>query len=248
MNRRILFFFLALTIAFSASAQKRKVQNRPYIDLRPMHFGISVGLNVQDIEFDNVGPQTVILPDGTEAPTEIYCDADIWNPGFSVGVLADFNLHRFFSLRIAPSMHFGSKRLTYRNMLDLSESGVPRMTTQDLKNTYLSVSADLKFHAERFNNYRPYILAGVSPMLNLASKDQEGVELKRFDTMIEVGLGCDFYLPFFKLVPELKFCYGLSNALNTKHADELRNALNLQMSKSVSSARTKMIVFTLYFE
>jgi hypothetical protein len=66
--------------------------------------------------------------------------------------------------------------------------------------------------------------------------------------MIEVGLGCDFYLPFFKLVPELKFCYGLSNALNTKHADELRNALNLQMSKSVSSARTKMIVFTLYFE
>ena len=34
----------------------RHVQNKPYIDLRPLHFGLLVGLNMQDIEFENVGP------------------------------------------------------------------------------------------------------------------------------------------------------------------------------------------------
>ena len=51
--------------AVQTVAQERKVQNKPYIDLRPMHFGIHVGLNLQDIEFVNLGPQTVTLEDGT---------------------------------------------------------------------------------------------------------------------------------------------------------------------------------------
>jgi hypothetical protein len=33
----------------TANAQERKPQNKPYIDLRPMHFGISVGFHMQDI-------------------------------------------------------------------------------------------------------------------------------------------------------------------------------------------------------
>ena len=36
------------------------MENKPYIDLRPMHFGIVIGFNTQDIELENVGPQTYI--------------------------------------------------------------------------------------------------------------------------------------------------------------------------------------------
>jgi hypothetical protein len=239
---------LALLTVLAMSAQKRKVQNRPYIDLRPMHFGILIGFNMQDAEFDNVGPQTITLPDGSQVPADVQCDVDIWNPGFSVGVLADVRLHQYFSLRVSPTMHFGGKRVTFRNVLDLDDSGKPRLTTQDMKNTYLSVPIDLKFYAERFNNYRPYVLAGFNPMLNLAGKDQEAIQLKRFDATVEVGLGCDFYLPFFKLIPELKFCYGLSNALDKSHLSEIKDPNKFAFASSVSSARTKMIMLTLYFE
>lgn len=246
--KRIFMLWMALLVACAMSAQKRKVQNRPYIDLRPMHFGILIGFNMQDAEIDNIGPQNITLPDGTQTPANVLCDVDIWNPGFSVGVLADLRLHQYFSLRVAPTMHFGGKRLTFRNMLDLDDSGNPRLTTQDLKNTYISVPIDLKFHAERFNNYRPYILAGFNPMLNLAGKDQEAIQLKRFDAAVEVGLGCDFYLPFFKLIPELKFCYGLTNAADMNHINEIRDVNKLAYASSVSSIRTKMIMLTLYFE
>ena len=246
--KKLCVLLFSLLLVLPVGAQKRKVQNRPYIDLRPVHFGISLGLNLQDVELDNIGPSVITLSDGTEMPVSYLCDADIWNPGFSVGVLADVRLGQYFSLRVAPTMHFGSKRLKYRNLLIPAESDKPSTTTQDLKNTYLSVPVDLKFYAQRFNNYRPYILAGVNPMLNLAGKEQTAVQLKPFDTMVEVGLGCDFYLPFFKLIPELKFCYSLVNSVDRDHLSELRNPELKGMANSVTGAHTKMIVLTLYFE
>ena len=248
MKKIFSLFIVLIAIATSAIAQERKVQNRPYIDLRPLHFGISLGLNMQDVEFQNVGPQIITLQEGGEKAAYVLCDADMWNPGFSVGVLADVRLHQHFALRVSPTMHFGSKHLVFRDMMNLSESGRPREFTQDMKNTYISVPVDLKFSAERFNNYRPYVMAGVNPMVNLAGKDQDYLQLKRYDFMLEVGMGCDFYLPFFKLIPELKFCYGLTNTLDKSHTNELTDVNKRVFSQSVSSARTKMIVLTLYFE
>jgi hypothetical protein len=74
------------------------------------------------------------------------------------------------------------------------------------------------------------------------------VSIKRFNTMLEVGLGCDFYLPFFKLIPELKFCFGLGNVLDTNHVNELRDANLRAYAGSVSSAQSKMVTLTFYFE
>jgi len=247
MMKRLITVILLVAIGLTAAAQKRKVQNKPYIDLRPFHFGISMGLNLQDAEMSNVGPQ--LLEDGTMRT--ITCDVDNWNPGFSVGVLGDFRLSDNFNVRISPTMHFGSKHLVFRDFNDLNDAGQPRETTQDLKNSYLAIPLDLKFSAPRFNNYRPYVVAGFSPMINLAGKDQDYVRLKRFDAMVNVGLGCDFYLPYFKLIPELKFCYGLTNALDKDHVNELIDVNKRVYANSINGVdgvRTKMFLFTLYFE
>lgn len=248
MKRNKVITILILLLAVGSQAQTRKIQNKPYIDLRPLHFGILVGMNLQDIEFENVGPQTITLEDGSTQQKTILCDADRWNSGFSVGVLADLRLGQHLNLRFTPSMHFGAKHLTFRNMTDLTQDGKPTEQTQDMKNTYISFPVDLKFSAERWNNYRPYIMAGVNPTVNLTSKNQEYIQLKRSDLFLEVGLGCDFYLPFFKLIPELKFCYSLRDALDHGHADELQDANMRIYTNSVRAGYTKMIVLTFYFE
>ena len=239
---------MLLLLAVTSQGQTRKIQNKPYIDLRPLHFGILVGMNMQDIEFQNVGPQTITLEDGTTQEKIIVCDADRWNNGFSVGVLADLRLSQHLNVRFTPTMHFGAKHLTFRNLTDLTPEGKPTEVTQDMKNTYVSFPLDLKFSAERFNNYRPYMMAGINPMVNLTGKDQDYIQLKRTDTFVEVGLGCDFYLPFFKLIPELKFCYSLRDALDHDHAGELKDANLRQYTNAVTSGHSKMIVLTFYFE
>ena len=240
-------FTLCLT-ALMAMAQERKVQNKPYTDLRPLHLGILVGMNLQDIELENVGPQSILQEDGTMKTQTIVCDDDKWNAGFSVGVLADLRISQHLNLRFTPTMHFGAKHLTFYNMTELTAEGRLTELTQDMKTTYMSFPLDLKFSAERWNNYRPYVIAGVNQLVNLTSKNQDYLQLKRADTMIEVGLGCDLYLPFFKLIPELKFCYSLTNAIDWRHADELQDTNKRMYANAVKSGQTKMIVLTFYFE
>ena len=245
-------FFLILTLlsllSLTGQAQTRTIQHRPYTDLRTLHFGILVGLHLQDIGLKNVGPQLVTYEDGLIEEKTIVWEDDRCNAGFSVAVLADPTLSKHFNLRFSPTMHFGSKHLTFRNLTDLDEYGRPTEVTQNMKNTYLSLPVDLKFSAERWNNYRPYIMAGINPMLNLTSKNQEYIQLKKSDLMLEVGLGCDFYLPFFKLIPELKFCYSLRDALDHDHANELKDENMRAYTNAVTSGHSKMIVLTLYFE
>lgn len=247
MKRTLLMLTLCL-IVLMTTAQERKVQNKPYTDLRPLHLGILVGMNLQDIELENVGPQTITMEDGTTKTQTIVCDADKWNAGFSVGVLADLRLSQHLNLRLSPTMHFGAKHLTFYNMTELTPEGRLLEMTQDMKSTYISFPVGLKFSAERWNNYRPYIIAGVSQLVNLTSKNQDFLQLKRTDTMLEIGLGCDLYLPFFKLIPELKFCYSLTNALDTSHANELQDTNKRMYANAVKSGQTKIIVLTFYFE
>ena len=247
--RRYFYILLMGFICLSASAQSdRRVQNKPYIDLRTLHFGILIGTHLQDIEFENVGPHMMVDPDGVESEQYVLCEADKWNPGFSVGVLAELRLSSNFSLRFTPTMHFGGKHLTFVNMKQLDAQGRHIQETQDMKNTYVSLPLDIKFAAPRWNNHRPYIMAGINPMINLSGSDQDPILLKRYNTMLEIGLGCDFYLPFFKLIPELKFCFGLGDVLDKNHINELRDANLRAYAGSVNSAQSKMFVLTFYFE
>ena len=248
MRHTIYILTLLCLLATTGQAQTRTIQNRPYTDLRTLHFGILVGLHLQDIELKNVGPQNIQLEDGTTMEKTIVCDDDRWNAGFSVGVLADLRLSNHLNLRFAPSMHFGAKHLVFRNLSEMNQDGRPREERQDMKNTYLAFPIDLKFSAERWNNYRPFLVAGINPMVNLTGKNQEMMALKRSDLMVEVGLGCALYLPFFKLTPELKFCYSLKDAVDHGHANELKDANLRKYANAVTKGHSKMIVLTFYFE
>lgn len=234
-------------VSLAASAQERTVQNRPYTDLRPFHFGVVVGTHVQDMEVRMAGPMTITTEDGTQE-TLVTADQSRWDPGINVGVLGELRLSTHLQLRVAPMMYFGTRHIVFQDLKNLSASGKPEEKRQDMKTAYIAVAGDIIFAAPRFNNHRPYLMAGVSPMINLTGKSTDALKLKRTSLSLEFGVGYDFYLPYFKLRPELKFVYGLGNALDTKHAKELRDKSLLKYTYGVKEARTKMVVLSFYFE
>jgi hypothetical protein len=158
-----------------------------------------------------------------------------------VGILGELFLTKHLALRLIPTMHFGTKNVTFRNAKNNERQ------YQSIKSTYISLPLDLKFSAERFNNYRPYAMIGVNPMVDLTVKKQKQLLLKRFDCYLEVGFGCDFYSPWFKFIPEVKFCYGLMNIIDKDRSDVTDNS-QLIFTQSVDKGRSKMIVLTFYFE
>ena len=238
MRTNILRYFVSLAIfAFSLSlaAQEPKVQNRPYIDQRKFHYGFLLGLHMQDIELENNG---FIDPETGE---QWYAEINNYSPGFTVGVLGDLRLNKYFSLRLLPSIHFGQKHAVYHEQRSGADS------TQVFKSTYISVPIDVKFSAPRYNNFRPYLIAGINPMIDLTARKHDALRLKPFDLYLEVGFGCDLYLPFFKLVPEIKFCFGLLNIINKDRSDLIDNTL-MKYTNSVNGGRSNMIVLTFNFE
>lgn len=225
---------LLAALPLCAFAQQRKVMNRPYIDQRRLHWGFHVGLHLQDIELANNG-----FTD--EAGNQWFAEAPNYEPGFTVGILGEMKLHKHIALRLLPTMHFGTKNITFRNSLNSERE------YQSIRSTYLTVPIDVKFSAERFNNYRPYAVLGVSPSFDLTIKKQQQLLMNRFDCYLEIGMGCDFYSPWFKFIPEIKFCWGLLDMINHKRHD-ISDPSQMIYTNSVNSGRSKMFVLTFYFE
>ena len=143
--------------AAGAFAQQRKIQNKPFIDERRFHYGFTFGMHNQGLKLENNG---YIDP---ETGAQWLADNDHGNIGFSVGVLGEWKLNNYMGLRLIPTLHFGSKHIKFVNQVD------GKSESQDLKSTYISTPFDLKVAAPRFNNYRPYVIAGVQPMWSFGS-------------------------------------------------------------------------------
>lgn len=229
----LLIFFSSASSAFAKWGEK--VPNRMYADLKPWHWGFSVGTHVQDLVFTHSG---FISEDGRQWQMEVPGFA----PGFNATVLGDLRLHKYFNVRFSPGMYFGSKTV---HMLDFN-SGEKQL--QDIKSALVVIPLDLKISGDRLHNTRPYITAGVMGVLDISKKRADPIVTNNFDTMLTVGLGCDFYLPFFKLCPEIKFCFGLTDILKHDRPDLEENPAAMQITQSLSKMKSNMVVLSFYFE
>ena len=226
----------AMASAASARDLNDKLQNRPYADLRKWHLGFSIGTYTGGLNFTHNG---FITDDGAQWRLE----QPDYQPGFSVNGLVDLRLNNYFSLRFSPGMYFGSYDL---KMADYNN---PENTErQNIKTAMVVMPFDLKYAAMRYRNARPYVIGGVMPAFDVSKRRSDFIKLKSSDVYLSVGFGCDFYLPYFKFIPEVKFCFGLSDLLVRDRPDLEDNPAAQVFTKSLSKITSKMIVFTFYFE
>lgn len=228
---------LLLCIAVTAGAADLSTGplNRPYSDGRAWHAGFYVGINAQDLRFRHNGFIT-------ESGESWFADQPGYAPGFNVGGLVDFRLNDYFNVRLSPGLFFGSRDIKMR------EAGSGEMYSQNIKSALVVVPVDLKYSSVRYRNSRPYLTAGVMPAVDMAKKRIDYIKLKPFDFYVTAGFGCDFYLPFFKLNPEIKFCFGLTDVLVHKRDDLAEEPDRVKITQSLKRATTKMIVLSFYFE
>lgn len=234
MKRFTVIVFLLSLVCQLTFAQTPKVQFRPYIDQRRFHYGFFIGIHTQDMEFVNNGFIT-------ENGESWFMDCNEYLPGFQVGVLGEMYLHEHIALRLLPSLYFGDRKVVFK------EQNNGDRTYMHLRSCYIAMPVNVKFSAKRVNNYRPYIVAGASPLVNLTIKKQKELLIKPFDLQIEIGAGCDIYLPFFKLIPEFKFSFGVLDMIN-KNRNDLTQKDLYKFTQSVDRATSRSISLTFYFE
>ncbi len=215
-------------------AQTRKPQNLPFADQKMYHLGFMVGFQAQDLIISHSG----YVGDNSEA---WFTEIPSYSVGFSVGMIADRYLNQYFNLRTTPSLHFGERRFVFKEQTSGKEY------ESALRSNYLTLPLYLKFSADRTGNFRPYLLAGVYTALNIGQKKNDILRFKSMDYGLEFGVGCNLYLPLFKLCPELKFSFGLTDVVNKDRSD-LSDKDLIKYTQAISSGKTRMISLVFNFE
>jgi hypothetical protein len=205
------FFFLTvlfLFLFFQSDAQHEGPKNQPKFDYQKIHFGFTLGLNISDFNVN-------LIPD-FKYHDSVYTVVSEAIAGLNLGIVSNLRLGEYFDLRFIPSLAFSQRNLNYTiNYMDTAR--IPVIKT--IESNYLEFPFDLKFKSKRIRNYRVYVLAGFKYSIDMISqvsveaKDKDIVKLNRRDYGYEIGLGFDFYMPYFKFSPEIKMYHGLNNLL-----------------------------------
>lgn len=237
--KSILSLILLTSLSFAAFAQKPKVENLPLFKQKRVHFGFTLGLNSagytldrKDIDFVNDSLLTISV-DGQS--------------GFNLGIVSALHFNEFVSLRFLPSLSFTQRNINYT--FKTQKEGVASTETllKTVESTYIELPLLLKYRSKRLNNFAAYLVGGGKYVIDLASN--ENVDNSTLDEPIvktassfmaaEIGIGTDFFLPYFKFSIEGKMSYGISNIL-------IRD--NTIFSNPIDRMLPKMFILSLHFE
>ncbi|MFV8344368.1 porin family protein [Flavobacterium sp. XS2P39] len=205
MKKIVVLVLLTFTLNGFAQFTKNMFSKDPIINLenfqnKRLYFGYFLGFNSYDfkIDYKTVGPDIQVKK----------------TTGFNVGIVGDFKLHQYVSLRFEPGLYYTQRDLNF-----------PGFTTKvdalrEVNSTYIHLPLLIKFLSLRTGNIRPYLVGGLSTTLNLSSNSksvddnaEQRFRVKPWTTNYEMGLGIDFFSPYFIFSPSIRGVFGLKDEL-----------------------------------
>lgn len=230
--KKVLALLICLLVFETVAAQRNRVDNIPLFDKRRLHYGFYLGLNQNDFKID--------YRDSNFPNANITVEP---SPGFNVGLIADLRLHKNINLRFEPGLVSNSKTLYFNHLQTRRDS------VREIGTTYMHLPLVFKLSTNRWNNVRPYVLAGVSYDHNFSSNEDNQDDnfsgefrMRTSNWMYEVGVGIDIYLYYFKFSPSIRGVF----AMNREIVDD--NNPNSPWTSPVNMFATRGIFINLAFE
>lgn len=209
---RTVFLIISLVFCFqTAQAQgiffglfgKEKVRNLENFDKKRLSYGYYLGFNSYDFKFDYKTLEG--------RPNEVIVDRNV---GFNVGLVGNLRINDYIDLRLEPGVMFTTRNLTFPEFQDQSDA------FREVKSTYVHIPLLVKFSTKRLNNFKPFIIGGVSTSWNLSSNynnpddnSRGQFRMKRNTYYYEVGFGIDLYLYYFKFTPSIRGVFAINDEL-----------------------------------
>lgn len=205
--KHILLIFSFLIITQTANAQlfsKEKIKNLENFDKPFLSYGYFIGFNSYDFNFNY-----------NEDKPDIQVQS---STGFNVGLIGNMRINDFIDLRLEPGLYITTRNLEYDESYFIGLEYDDKDLLREIKSTYIHIPFLVKFSTKRINNFKPFVVGGVSTALNLSSneKNPEDNSSGQFRTksnmyFYEVGFGIDFYLFFFKFTPSIRGVFAIND-------------------------------------
>jgi len=236
----VLLLFTVFCLPFTGKSQRMVVLNMPNYDQESLfHFGFVLGVNQSLVTIRPVANLRTLVFDSTYIPdilplpdsAKVLAINSTPIPGFVISIVANMQMGRHFELQFVPSLSFGDRTInydleTYRFRTGAKDTVQKLSIIKKIPSTYINFPLEIKYKSVRYNNFRPYLLAGAQYSLDLASqakkreqknRNEKIVKFNQNDIYAEVGVGFDFYNEWFKFGLELKMMYGLTDVLKREN-------------------------------
>jgi hypothetical protein len=121
------------------------------------------------------------------------------------------------NLRFEPGLQTNKSALKFNERSNFTQNSD---TLRSIKSTFIHLPLLLKFSSKKINNFRPYLIGGISTSFNLSSNENSPEDnknnvfrLKSNTLYYELGFGIDFYLQYFKFSPSIRGLFSVKNEL-----------------------------------
>lgn len=236
--KKVALLFTLIIFSQFANAQlfsKEKIRNLENEDKKRLSWGYYLGFNSLDFNFDyNQDRPDILVEKGT---------------GFNVGLIGNLRIMEYIDLRLEPGLTISNRNLTYDESyfdgIEYTESDL----TREVKSTYIYFPLLVKFSSKRLNNFKPFVVGGISTAINLSSNeknpdDNSSGQFRTKTNMLfyEVGVGIDFYLAFFKFTPSIRGVFAINDELIPD------NDPNSPWTGNISTMKTRGIFINFTFQ
>lgn len=199
----ILFF---LGISHSFGQFKEPLINLENFDEKRLQWGYYLGANSLNFKYDynELDYHNSFLQ---EIKTE-----NTW--GFTVGLSGSIRLMKYLDIRTEPGLIYNKRRLHFPGFTEKVDS------FREFTSSYIYFPILLKYSSVRWYNFKPYLTAGTSMVVNLSSNHNLNLDnsekMFRSKSVIffyEMGVGFDIYTPYFRLSPSIRALFSMTNEL-----------------------------------
>ena len=203
------YLMIALLACFALPAQAQifsgeDVINNPNFDKQRWSWGYFLGFNTYDFDFDYI--DYVANP---ATGKDYSVDGTI---GFNVGLVGNLRLREHLDLRFEPGVSF--------NRINFQFTKADSNSFREINSTYVHLPLLLKFSTKRINNFKPFVLGGVSTSINLSSNENNPDDnydgqfrMTTNNFYYEIGFGIDLYLYYFKFTPSIRGVFAINDEL-----------------------------------
>jgi len=207
----LIAFLFIFQITNAQLFRKEKVtydanQGKGTTDYNLLRWGYFLGFNSYDFNFDY-----------NQDLRDIFVQR---NFGFNVGLIGNLRINNFIDLRLEPGLLITTRNLFYNSQYFQGTSFSDSDLTREVKSTYIHIPLLVKFSTKRINNFKPFVIGGISTALNLSSNENNPDDNSngQFRTtknslFYEIGFGIDLYFYNFKFTPSIRGLFGIKDEL-----------------------------------
>lgn len=222
-------FFVLCTSGVFAQGFLKGNYNYKDFQQKSYYFGLTLGVNSSSFQLDRskvfIGNENIKI---TEAKSGI---------GFNLNMIANLKLGDNFDFRFLPGFTFSERVVEY------TDPKTSTLTPEPLESVFFEMPFHIRFKSAPYKDKRVFVTGGVKYSYDVASKKDNEKSVLKFsphDFLYEVGLGMQFFYPYFIFSPEIKFSRGLTNSLIYDNA--------IEKSQVLENVITQYFTLSFHFE